>query len=239
MMGRPESRIKSFSARTRPFPERRGLAALAIRALLWPREVEGRADQADVREGLWEVPDESSADRIVLLTQQPDVVAQAEEAFEVFDRLLLTARDRQVVRVPERAGQKRPLPRGQAILGDSRVVAGDKAVAHQVLLDGRQRPEDARVGRRQEPDQWDVEQARVEGLRAVGLHERVQFGVETELAHLAVNGGPSLAPVVDRALTPEDLDRLHGPVEGEPGHDLGMDELLSRAADLPDPLVRL
>src|SRR6185437_11261155 len=31
----------------------------------------------------------------------------------------------------------------------------------------------------------------------------------------------------------------HGPVEGDPGHRLGMDEVTALAADLPDPVVRL
>jgi hypothetical protein len=35
------------------------------------------------------------------------------------------------------------------------------------------------------------------------------------------------------------LDRLDGPVEGDPGHHLGVGEVPPWAADLPDALVRL
>src|SRR5580658_763963 len=66
--------------------ERRDLAGepLAVRQPLHPGrvagEVDGAVDEGDVGEGLREVADEPLGDRVVLLGEQPDVVAQRHEA---------------------------------------------------------------------------------------------------------------------------------------------------------------
>src|SRR4051812_15715586 len=46
-------------------------------------------------------------------------------------------------------------------------------------------------------------------------------------------------PAVDRTIEPEPLDGLDRAVDGDPGHDLGVDEVPARPADLPDAFVRL
>ena len=98
---------------------------------------------------------------------------------------------------------------------------------------------DARVLGRQEPDQRQQQQARVQLLAAVGLDEGAELGVEALRADLAVDPLAQRAPAVDRALEPELLDRADRAVEGDPGHDLGVGEVASAAAHLPDALVRL
>src|SRR4029077_18252158 len=55
------------------------------------REGEGRSDERQVREGLREVPELPLRDRVVLLGQQADVVAQVEQPLEQLPRLLLGA----------------------------------------------------------------------------------------------------------------------------------------------------
>ncbi|GJE46333.1 hypothetical protein AEGHOMDF_5536 [Methylobacterium soli] len=87
----------------------------------------------------------------------------------------------------------------------------------------------------------DQQQARVEALRAVILHEAVEFRIEALLADLPVDLVPDLDPTLDRcgrsiAGLREAADR---PVEGDPGHHLRVHEVLAPAAHLPDALVRL
>src|SRR3954464_1025201 len=93
--------------------------------------------------------------------------------------------------------------------------------------------------RGQEADQRDQQQAGVELAGAIGLRERVAFGVETLAAHLVVDLRTQRAPSVDRPVTAELLDRLDGSVRRDPGHHLRVGEVAPRAAHLPQAFVRL
>ncbi|APS17522.1 hypothetical protein TK78_00145 [Streptomyces sp. Tue 6075] len=46
-------------------------------------------------------------------------------------------------------------------------------------------------------------------------------------------------PTLEGAVTVCSLGQLDRAVEGDPGHDLGVDDVPAGAADLPDPHVRL
>ena len=120
-----------------------------------------------------------------------------------------------------------------------RAVAQDQAVDDQVALDRLDRPAHARVRRGQEADERDEQEARVQLLRRVRLHERPELLVEAVRADVGVDlvaqGAPALHRPVQRVL----LDRAHGAVERDPRHDLRVDEVPPLAADLPDALVRL
>src|SRR5882672_853450 len=93
------------------------------------------------------------------------------------------------------------------------------------------------VGTRQEANQWDHQEACVEVLRTVRLHEGAGVVIEPAFANVAVDRVAQDAPLLHRSLAAELLDRLDRAIDGDPGHDLRMGELLSRPADLPDPLV--
>src|SRR5204862_246686 len=75
--------------------------------------------------------------------------------------------------------------------------------------------------------------------------EAVELRVEPLRADLGVDLVADRLPVRDRRLAgmqivvPPHLDAADRPVEGDPGHDLGMDEVAPPAAHLPDALVRL
>src|SRR5439155_26851938 len=94
-----------------------------------------------------------------------------------------------------------------------------------------------RVVGRQEADERDDEQARIEALGAVEADEGVELGVEALAEHLLVDLRPDAAPAVDGPGAAEALDRLHAAVEGDPRHHLRVREMAPRAADLPDALV--
>ena len=64
-------------------------------------------------------------------------------------------------------------------------------------------------------------------------------GVEALVADLAVDLRSQRTPSVDRAVEPELLDGLDGPVYGHPRHHLGVGEVAAGATDLPDALVGL
>src|SRR5580704_1639604 len=103
-----------------------------------PAETEGRVDQGHMREGLREVADHPSGERVVFLRKETELIAQREQALEQFDRILLAADHVEAVDEPERTGQERPLPAREPI--DRSVVIGavaqHEAVIDQVALDG-------------------------------------------------------------------------------------------------------
>ena len=78
-------------------------------------ENQGSLDEREVGECLREVAKLPESDRIVLLRQQPDIIAQVKETLEELARLVGLALQREYPRQPERARK-----------GDS--VAADKAV---------------------------------------------------------------------------------------------------------------
>ena len=54
------------------------LPALTSGGVRRSREIPGRVDEADVREGLRKVPDQSASPGVVLLAQEPHIVAETE-----------------------------------------------------------------------------------------------------------------------------------------------------------------
>src|SRR5205823_585235 len=83
------------------------------------------------------------------------------------------------------------------------------------------------------------EHAGVEQLRPERLHERIQLLVESLLADAGVDRVAEFPPVVERGIEVVLLRRLDAAVDRDPGHDLRMDEVLPRTANLPDAFVRL
>src|SRR5258707_7223361 len=115
-----------------------------------------------------------------------------------------------------------------------REIPEDESVVDQLAFDRLDGAADTRVGRGQEADERDEEQARVDLLRPVRLDERPELPVEAALADLGVDLGAQLAPAVDGPLEPLLLDRPHGTVERDPRHHLRMHEEAPDAPDLPD-----
>jgi hypothetical protein len=58
-----------------------------------------------------------------------------------------------------------------------------------VLLDGGDRALHPRIAGRQEADQGDHQQARVEELRAIGLHEGAETRIKALPAHVGMDPG--------------------------------------------------
>src|SRR5207248_7027097 len=77
-----------------------------LRRSVGAREIARGVDQRHVGEGLRKIPEEPSMRRIVLLGEQPDVVAERDEPLEDLARLRAAPLQRQVVGEPERAGEE-------------------------------------------------------------------------------------------------------------------------------------
>src|SRR5438105_2521796 len=121
-----------------------------------------RVDQRDVRERLGEVAEHAACDRVVLLREKSDVVAQAEQSREYLLRLVAPSKQDQIVDKPEAASEESAFAASQAVFRASSVVAPDEAVHHEIALNGLDRRLDAWIGGRKEPYQWDEKGAGVE-----------------------------------------------------------------------------
>src|SRR5262245_56710448 len=120
-----------------------------------------------------------------------------------------------------------------------RSIAEHEPVLEQLPLDRLDRAANPRVGRREEADERQQQEARIELLRPVRLREGAELGFEAALADVPVDLVPDVSPAVGGPFEVVLLDRPYRTVERDPGHRLGVDEVAAAAADLPDPVVRL
>ena len=188
------------------------------------------------------LPSRRRCDRVVLLRQQADVVAQVEQALEQLARLGVPALQRQRVGQPERARQEHALAGLDAVHRRRRCAAGSA---------GRARRRSARAASPR-PSR------RTAGRSAAGIPTD---GISSTLASSSsesydcVNACfSSLQPRAStsawissrssrqRSTGPASAELLvhpHGAVEGHPRHHLGVGEVPRRAAHLPDAGVLL
>src|ERR1700684_3529722 len=198
-----------------------------------------RIDERQMRECLGEVAKLTTAVRIVFLRQQPNVVAQRQQALEQSPRLLVPPEQHVIVDQPEAAGEESALPRRQAVDRGSGVVAHHESLAKKLAFDCGDRALDAGIVRRQKADDGNEQKARVQRRIAQRLDERVFVSVIAARAHLVMNRVTDSAPALERSLETEFLDRAHRAVERDPRHHLRMREVAPAASYFPDALVRL
>ena len=196
-------------------------------------------DEGEVAEGLRRVAQLPAGLDAPLLAEEPDVVAQRQQALEQLPGLVAPASPDQGLDQPEGAGQEHPLLAGQPVIALCRQVAAQEAVVRQLALDRVDGSDDARIIRREEPHPGQQQEARIQLRPPVGLHERVALGVEPVGHDLGVDGVTQLLPTVRRAGQAEVPDALDHAVRRHPGHHLGVREVASRAAHFPQPVVRL
>ena len=173
-----------------------------------------------MRERLREVSYQASCHGVVLFGQQADVVGESGEMVEERYRLRVAPLQRIVVGQPERACEEGPFTGRKAVDRGMRGIPGDESIPDQRLLDRAHGAENPRVGRRQKTYQRQHEQARVDLLRPVELHECAQSGIEAFATDRRVDPVSHRSPAVGGAIQPELLDCFDGTIEGHPSHHL-------------------
>ncbi len=119
------------------------------------------------------------------------------------------------------------------------MIAPDQAVRHQFPADRVDGADNARVVRRQEADQRQQQQARVQDVAVQRLGERAELLAVSTLADALENFRSHRAPIVQRGGQTVFLGRANGTIDRGPCHGFGIGELLRAAADFPDAFVRL
>ena len=116
-------------------------------------EIEGGADQRQVRERLREVA-EVLCLGAELFAVQPEVIGVAEHLLEDEARLVQVTHARQALDIPEGAHRERPFLSREPVGESAReTITIHERVAHQLPLDRAQRRDPPRVGRRHEADE--------------------------------------------------------------------------------------
>src|SRR5579859_1877538 len=99
-------------------------------------QVERRVDEREVGEGLREVAELTLRSRVVLLSQQPDIVREADETVEERHRFVAAAEQLEAVDEPERAREEDSFARREPVdVAFLRAIAEDEAIHDEVLLD--------------------------------------------------------------------------------------------------------
>jgi hypothetical protein len=188
-------------------------------------------------ESLRKVSDHPARVGIVLLRQEPDIIAQVQKPFEDVPRLVVSTLERKIVGKPEGAEQECPLPFWQSVHVSSGDIAVDETVANQSSLNVVHCPSHSWICRRQEADERKHQQTGIRLLRPVILNERIDGWIETLAADILMDLRSEATPFGGIPLEPELFDTLDGSVHGDPRHDFRVGELPSGTADFPNALV--
>ena len=186
------------------------------------------------------LPSMRRARGIVLLGQQPHVVARGEQALEQSLAFVVAVRAGPELSASQNEqGRNVPSPGGSAVDAGVGRVAQHEAVDHQLALDGLDGAAHARIVGRQEAHLRNQEQAGVQMRRAVRLHERVASRVEARAQTCAWIASRTFRQRSTGPSSPKRSAVLDRAVERHPRHHLGVSEVAPRPAHLPDALVGL
>src|SRR5215211_2897967 len=142
------------------------IATLSSSCTIFPSfgKLDRAVDQRQVGKRLWEVADQPLCPRVVLLAQQPHVVAQREQPLEELLGLAVAADAPQSIDHPEAADQKRALAPREAVVGLICPVAQDEAVLGQLVADRLDGTDHPFVVVGQKADARDEQRARIQSL---------------------------------------------------------------------------
>src|SRR6202035_3742316 len=214
------------SGRWRPLRCRRSLRAIFGGTEL-AAQIKRAVDQANVAVGLRKVAQHAASRGIELLSEQADVIAAREQTIEQPPCFRVAALQHVIVDKPKAAGQKCSFARRQAVLDIVGLVAQDEfTVDQQLVLDGAKRSADPRIGCGQEADDRKQQQAGVEPLGAIGLHEAVEVAIKAALADFRMHVIGKRAPAPRFFVQSFGGDATGRAIEGDPSHDLRMNEVL-------------
>ena len=222
-------------------PSNHGINQLGkLLSVLRAREVDRGVDETDVAERLRKIAELSSRAGIVFLGEQAEIITYRQQILEKRARVSEAPLLYVIIGEPEAAGEKRALSRRQAVDAAFGFVAHDQpALVHEPTFDRHQRAANLGMIGRQEADERNLQQARVEPPRAIELNEAAQLLVEALGADLGVDLIGVLAPSPGDFGAAVSRRHLPGAVERDPRHHLRMGEVSRAPAHFPNALVGL
>src|ERR671930_444812 len=215
------------------YPAKRPLKGSCISRV---QERSGRHER-DVRQCLGKIPEEPLAGDTVQLGQLADVVSQLEHAREHSLGVVVAAEQMETLREPERADEEGAFARREAVVELLAAIASDEPVLDEIRLDRLDRRPHALLVRRKKTDERQPQQAGIDLVPSVDAREAPAPLVEALRQDVFPDLVAEPLPRVDRPVLPMLLDRLDRSVDSDPGHDLGVDEVLSIGSYFPDAVV--
>ncbi len=187
------------------------------------RQVEGGIHQRDVGKRLGKVSHQALGPGVVLLRKQTNVIGQRQHPLKKLFCIGVTPLQLEGTHHPETASEKDSFA-GRKAIGDLlRVVAQHQATGHQVLPSiAFSVPLHARIFSRKKPRHRHKQQGCIEMFGAVALYKAAQLLVVSLAADLIVNLRPHLLPPLHGSAGMQQPGCLDGPIERNPGHQLGI-----------------
>ena len=219
-----------------PPQDERRCAGPVTRARLWAVLISAKCENA-----CGKLPTSRFALRIVLLGQQPDIVAQSQQPLEQSSAPRHSAPAAHRLSASQKLhARNAPSPRRQSVRAGNGVVAQHEAVAEQPPLDRRYGAATRGSDGRQEADHRNHQQA---GIQRRPIH-RIGRSVLPRIEPVAGTPGHGCgrAPRANAPAAPSRpnlLRRADRAVERHPRHHLGMGEMPPAAAHLPDAVIGL
>src|SRR5262249_26609319 len=118
-------------------------------------------------------------------------------------------------------------------------ITQHEAIDHELPLDRGDGAAHPWIICRQEANEGDEQQARVELAAAEALREGVALTVKSKPTNHRMHAVADFPPQFQRRLKIEPLGIAHRAIHGDPRHDLGKRELPATTSDFPDTLVWL
>src|SRR5215469_1869896 len=203
-----------------------------------PVEIEGGADERQVRERLREVAEVLRL-KAELLAVQPQVIGVAEHLLEEETRLVQVTHAGEALDVPEGTHREGAfIPREPVGEPAAEAIAIDQRVTHQLALDRAEGREPSWIGGGHEADERHQECRRVQARGADMLKERLALRVPEACEDVTVDRVPRLVPARQRGRERTLGGEADRAIDGDPAHHPRVEELLPSAPHLPDALVR-
>src|ERR1700730_8466451 len=183
----------------------------------------GGVDQPDVAEGLGIIAQHLPRLRVDLLGEQSDVVGVGDRLLELPPGTIELARRGERLSQPEGADEEAALLTLQAVV---RAVAVDQATAvGEPCIDGVDRGTDPGIGARQKADDGEHQGRSVQLIGAERLRERSGRFAPALGQDGLPNAAPGLLPAGDAVGRPKRLRELDRAVDGDPAHQLRVEEV--------------
>src|SRR5919204_1322305 len=151
--------------------------------------------------------------------------------------ILVAAQQKETLCEPERGKEERAFPFREAVVELPVAIALDETVVDKIVLDRLNRGPDTGVVCWEKADQRQPQETGVDLVGAVEAHEATALPAVALQQHVLPDLVTELPPSLDWPVLSVSLNRLHRAVDGEPSHDLRVDEVSRFRANLPEAVV--
>src|SRR5262249_24031749 len=142
-------------------------------------EAQRRPNESEMRKGLRKISDLPPSVGNILFSKQANIIANCQQAFEQDACLGIAPLQNVSVGKPECTGEEGAFSRRETVNIGLASIAQDEAIGHQLPLDRRDGATHARIIGRQEANDGEPQQTRIEFAATETLRKRIEAMVES------------------------------------------------------------